>query len=466
MRQQREALAVVAAISLFLALAICLRSVHGIRVQLHRRALPVDESSKQLARCLHQSTYNANQTTDRVILTTTASAQDTDSSNERLAGEGGCSSLSTKLLKNAHSPFMGRIKLGQPQQEFEMLFDTGSHLMWVAYEHCFYNDRLFSETRGGPRGYRNLFVPSASRTCKPHKTAAEPVSVTYGNQIQILGETMCDVLQFEQPVGSDEDVVVPEQCFATITQISHPSDQEYDPLFDGIMGLAWSRNDSGVASLMENLVASKQISEPVFAIDVHNSQDKYTQMGVSEAPRDSGELTFGSVDPTRYRGKILWAPLNSESHWQIRVDRIYVIDGSNQILATACEYGCDAVVDTGTDYVVGPSAQLARLNQALGFVPLPMQPDVKWSPDCLAASRQLGLKLVVKVNNRRMIFDADAYGIIFGAQGEARSCVSMLRQVRGKLPFWLLGAPFIERFYTIFDYGNKRIGFAKKADRG
>ncbi len=43
-------------------------------------------------------------------------------------------------------------------------------------------------------------------------------------------------------------------------------------------------------------------------------------------------------------------------------------------------------------------------------------------------------------------------------------CESGFQVIEG-IPFWILGDNFIGAYYTLFDYGNQRLGFAKAVNK-
>lgn len=106
-----------------------------------------------------------------------------------------------------------------------------------------------------------------------------------------------------------------------------------------------------------------------------------------------GELLLGGMDQALFAGPINWLPVTAKGYWQITVDRSFPpacgafscwataeppLDGSNTVCprsvavqgaATFCPGGCQAIVDTGTSLIAGPTQDILRLQQLIGATP-------------------------------------------------------------------------------------------------
>lgn len=70
-------------------------------------------------------------------------------------------------------------------------------------------------------------------------------------------------------------------------------------------------------------------------------------------PNNGGELLLGGIDHSKHTGNITYVPLTSETYWEFAVDDI-LIDGQS---FGFCSGGCNAIADTGTSLLAGPSSK-------------------------------------------------------------------------------------------------------------
>ncbi len=78
-----------------------------------------------------------------------------------------------------------------------------------------------------------------------------------------------------------------------------------------------------------------------------------------------GEITLGGTDPKRYVAPISWVPLTKDGYWQFKMDR--VMSGGTTL---GCASGCQAIADTGTSLLAGPTAEIEKIQKLIGATPL------------------------------------------------------------------------------------------------
>ena len=140
--------------------------------------------------------------------------------------------------------------------------------------------------------------------------------------------------------------------------------------------------------------------------------------------------------------------MTKKGFWQFTIDRIAVNGWAGSMGTSVCQGGCQAVADTGTTFIAGPSNQVRRLNQALGGVE---NRDGSYSLDCNNMRWYSDIKFVV--GGRELILQPKDYVVLYNG-----ACYSA---IVGGAPLWILGDVFIGVYYTVFDGDNNMIGFAK-----
>uniref|UniRef100_A0A3B3REQ4 Peptidase A1 domain-containing protein n=1 Tax=Paramormyrops kingsleyae TaxID=1676925 RepID=A0A3B3REQ4_9TELE len=117
--------------------------------------------------------------------------------------------------------------------------------------------------------------------------------------------------------------------------------------------------------------------------------------------------------------------------------------------AVACSGGCQAMVDTGTSYIVGPSSDIQNLLRSL-------KASVDQNGDAFVNCNSVG-----SMPDLTFTLGGHAFSIPPSAYVSQYSSGCMLRISTGGFgQLWILGDVFIREFYTIFDRGNNRVGLA------
>ena len=90
---------------------------------------------------------------------------------------------------------------------------------------------------------------------------------------------------------------------------------------------------------------------------------------------DGGELVLGGSDPAHFSGAISYVPVSKDGYWQIEASGFVVVLLCDPLMSFSitvlnvdyCKK-CNAIVDTGTSLLAGPTVLVNELNKAIGAV--------------------------------------------------------------------------------------------------
>lgn len=86
-----------------------------------------------------------------------------------------------------------------------------------------------------------------------------------------------------------------------------------------------------------------------------------------EGQAPGGELLLGGSDPKHYTGEFTYVPVTKKGYWQFKMDSLEV-GGSGG--GEFCKGGCQAIADTGTSLIAGPTKDIEELNAKIGATPV------------------------------------------------------------------------------------------------
>ncbi|WOL10980.1 aspartic proteinase oryzasin-1-like [Canna indica] len=237
-------------------------------------------------------------------------------------------------LKNyLNAQYFGEIGIGTPAQTFTVIFDTGSSNLWVPSAKCYFSLACY---------FHSKYKSSRSNTyVKNGKSAA----ISYGSG-SISGF-------FSQDHATVGDLVVKDQVFIEATK--EPSVTFLVAKFDGILGLGFEEiSVGGVTPVWYNMVEQGLVKEPVFSFWFNRNSEE----------EEGGEIVFGGVDPNHYKGEHTYVPVTQKGYWQF-----FIYSSLSCNLCTLlgyCAGGCQAIADSGTSLLAGPTTIIAEINHQIG----------------------------------------------------------------------------------------------------
>ena len=328
------------------------------------------------------------------------------------------SSLSGGPVKEPLSNYMnaqycGVIEIGTPPQQFKVVFDTASSNLWVPSAKC------------------------TTITCFLHakyNSTASSTHVANGTEVQISYPAISVEGILSKDSVSIAGAKLTAVTFAEMTK--EPGLTLAFEKYDGILGLGFpSKAVAGVKPLFNELMHQKVITEPLFSF--------YLQKGGNET--SGGEITFGGIDNTKYTGNITYVPISREGFWQFPLQSFTFHDEE------VCEDGCQAIANPGVALIAGPRDYVQMLQNRIGAT---KSWNGQYTVDCNKVPTLPSISLVIGGKK----FEIMAEDYVLNLQGTCISGFQALDIPTG--PVWMLGDTFLSKYYSVYDYGNKRVGFA------
>lgn len=331
--------------------------------------------------------------------------------------------------------FVGEISLGSPEQKFRVVFDTYGSNLWVTSKSC------------------------KSISCLPHHRYDGSKSKDYkrdGRQVDVVtpyGTGHLVLSQDTMSLGGPPQLQVHGQSFSELTKLSGSLAFSL-ARFDGMFGLGLSNGVfKNVSSPIDNLFNQEQIDMKIVAM--------YLNPRHKASP--AGELTIGFVDERRYEGDLTYAKIIDPNRWMVKFDSINLeVPEGRPENENVCDpqKGCRVHISTACPFMAGPLNDVMDLHKPIkGIVKLPG--GIFALPKCEDINKLPVLQLKLEGNEKTFKLHPQDYMVQLTI-GHQSFCVSkIIGAGKGRDSTWMLGTSFIARYYTVFDYENKQIGFAQ-----
>jgi hypothetical protein len=326
---------------------------------------------------------------------------------------------------------MGSLNIGSSNQNFSILFDTGSFVTWVRSSKC--------------RDQVCLGRPSfnANNSTTYNTDGIEAPQIDYADGSFVQGYWVTDTVSVSSASADDFR-------FMEATSIS-------DDYMDGLVGMSKDGDDLFFDALLDGDQLSSNMfsywyNELIFNLRVHKDNERAT-------------MVFGGVDEAHINGQVKWLQtITDNRHWAVRMSDIRVTNTRGTISTVSIDASKHYVLfDTGTSVSYLSISHAKNLN--VGKLGLTLYQEVSsptnmiYYADCAAIST---LPQVTFTFDDQLIYvSPDDYILVFGVDDPV--CVSSffgskLDEGQGML----LGNSILRRWYTVFDKsGGGRIGLAE-----
>lgn len=311
------------------------------------------------------------------------------------------------------SVYLMELYVGSPPRSFLTIIDTGSCEFWVPKQDC--SSRACR--------YKQKYQPEKSFT------SIGPISsfVMAYLDAGLKGKIYQDNVEIA-------GLLAEELHFGGVTAVRGIGLDGNS--FDGILGMCPRGSKYGHPHLLDNLRDSGHIKERIFSI------------WLSANPKEGGRLSLGKIATDRLGSNIKWFQTTAKSKWTTDIVSVSIDDEVHPLDSA------QALLDSGSSMMIVPEwfgnemhyIMRAHWNRKQYMMEI----------DC-AAIRYLP-EVKITLGNTQIYLDPDQYTIVndhgcFSAF-EARNVSSKKNEL------WVLGAPFLRAYFTIYDLDHQRFGIA------
>ncbi|PVV02233.1 hypothetical protein BB560_003321 [Smittium megazygosporum] len=315
-----------------------------------------------------------------------------------------------------NAQYYGEISLGSPPQKFQVVFDTGSSNLWVPSSSCSSIACYF----------HSKYDNSKSSTFKGNGTLFE---IRYGSG-SVKGIISNDVLN----VGG---VDIKGLDFGEATE--EPGLAFIFGKFDGIFGLGYDNIAvNRVVPPFYRMIQDNLLDKPMFSFYLNDANNNASP---------PSELTFGGYNDKLFKGDLHWADVRRKGYWEVDLESFQLGDTKVDTPGTG------AAIDTGTSLIALPSDLADIINKQIGGK---KNFAGQYIVDCATVPNLPDFSMTY--GGKKFVLKGSDY--VLNVQGQCMSGFMGLDIPPPLGPIWVVGDVLLRRYYTVYDMGNNRVGFA------
>uniref|UniRef100_A0A1I7SHT2 Peptidase A1 domain-containing protein n=1 Tax=Bursaphelenchus xylophilus TaxID=6326 RepID=A0A1I7SHT2_BURXY len=196
-------------------------------------------------------------------------------------------------INNRHDmEYRGRITLGDPPQQFNVVFDTGSSMIWVPKEGCVSTGPMVNKCPN-----TDVYRPGATA-----ENTGIPFRVEYGTGAAI-GTYYKDVFAFGAKGGKQ---------LKFKNKVTFGAGEQMQFTDEGILGLSFPKPNDPATNIFDEAVKEGIMDKPIFTAYLKKCDGDCD---------DGGVITFGDYDKERccnVKGYVDIIP--NSIHWKFKLD--------------------------------------------------------------------------------------------------------------------------------------------------
>lgn len=360
---------------------------------------------------------------------------------------------------SVRSVYYGKVSLGAPKpQEFSVVFDTGSGHVVVPSTECKVQTcrehRRYSLTSS-----KSAVAVNSDGEPVPDDELPDEVTIGYGTGTltgQFARERVCMGSAAEGDLGGavahKSAGLRPPCSTVNIVMAVEMSDQPFRSFrFDGIFGLGLGGLALGPEFSFFHQLANSSARPfvPRFGIFLASTEDG-----------EGSEIAVGGHNAARLAAPLQWEPvaLSHLGYWQVQIQAIRVGD---QELPLCLKGSCRAVLDTGTSHLGTPRHHLSQLMQMLTVVAPAGAADCRNASAPVVSFQLQNITVTLRPEDYMQQEPSQRRGSLVGTQRSV--CKPALMPVNFKAPLgpdlFILGEPLLRRYYTVYDWSSRSVGF-------
>lgn len=373
--------------------------------------------------------------------------------------------------------YYGTIHTGSPRQSFTVVFDTGSGHLILPSMYC------HSDTCRAHRRYHR----SASSTAKDIDwngtmvvpgQARDQITVAFGTG-EITGVFVEDIVCLDGAASKSRPLDINDDKFAVASNgelrpgcmklrmiaATAMSEEPFGTFaFDGVLGLGLSGISQAPEFNFMHVLSSSMRGQGRQVLDVF-------AVFLGDHADESSDITLGGWADGHLGEDLSWTPVQHPEmgHWLVGIRSLRI---GNELL-DFCQNDCKAAVDTGTSLLAVPYEAFPELYEGLRH-------EAPLSGRCEGPGPLLHIEF-------------DTFTLTLGPQEYAQAtpqngyqqphlydhrevsnsrktrpdmfCRPMLMSMEMPEPLgpklFILGEPVLRKYYTVYDAGQKRVGFGR-----